>query len=40
MNRADLFFRRKIPAAKGQPHTTIKDGRNFLQEDCGEDLGK
>lgn len=40
MNRADLFFRRKIPGAKGQPHTTIKGGGHFLQEDCGEDLAK
>jgi len=27
-----------IPGAKGQPHTTIKGGGHFLQEDRGEEL--
>lgn len=34
----DLFFQKKIPGAKGQPHATLKGGGHFLQEDCGEDL--
>jgi pimeloyl-ACP methyl ester carboxylesterase len=29
-----------IPGAKGQPHTTIQGGGHFLQEDCGEELGR
>jgi haloalkane dehalogenase len=34
--RGDLFFKRVVPGAKGQPHTTIKGGGHFLQEDQGE----
>jgi haloalkane dehalogenase len=30
------IFQEKVPGAKGQPHTTIKGGGHFLQEDCGE----
>ena len=28
----------KIPGAQGQPHTTIRGGGHFLQEDRGEEL--
>jgi haloalkane dehalogenase len=30
----------KIPGAKGQPHTLIKGGGHFLQEDCGEEFAR
>lgn len=36
----DAQFKNKIPGAKGQPHTIIKDGGHFLQEDCGEEFAK
>ena len=36
----EKVFQSKIPGAKGQPHTIIKDGGHFLQEDCGEDFAK
>jgi haloalkane dehalogenase len=36
----DRIFLEKVPGTKGQPHTTIKGGGHFLQEDCGEDLAK
>jgi len=36
----DKLFRAAIPGCKGQPHTTIEGGGHFLQEDCGEQLGK
>jgi len=32
----DRIFLQKVPGTKGQPHTTIKGGGHFLQEDCGE----
>ncbi|MBW1901559.1 MAG: haloalkane dehalogenase [Deltaproteobacteria bacterium] len=32
----ELIFQNGVPGAKGQPHTTIKGGGHFLQEDCGE----
>jgi len=35
---ADKFITAVIPGCKGQPHTTIKDGGHFLQEDKGEEL--
>ncbi|NCN08239.1 MAG: haloalkane dehalogenase [Leptospira sp.] len=38
MRKVDIFFRRKVLGAKGQPHTTIKGAGHFLQEDSGEDL--
>ncbi len=34
----DLRFQKLIPGCKGQPHTTIKGGGHFLQEDRGEEL--
>jgi haloalkane dehalogenase len=36
----DRIFLEKIPGTKGQPHTTIKGGGHFLQEDCGEDFAR
>jgi haloalkane dehalogenase len=35
---ADRFLQRAIPGASGQPHTTIRSGGHFLQEDQGEAL--
>jgi haloalkane dehalogenase len=34
----DAIFRRTVPGAKGQPHTTIEGGGHFLQEDKGPEL--
>jgi len=34
----DRNLQTRIPGAKGQPHTTIKDAGHFLQEDKGEEL--
>jgi len=34
----DQVFQKKVAGAKGQPHTTIKGGGHFLQEDCGEEF--
>jgi haloalkane dehalogenase len=36
----EKIFQAQVPRAKGQPHTIIKGGGHFLQEDCGEDLAK
>jgi haloalkane dehalogenase len=36
----DRIFLEKVPGTQGQPHTTIKGGGHFLQEDCGEDLAR
>jgi haloalkane dehalogenase len=36
----DRIFLEKVPGTKGQPHTTIKSGGHFLQEDRGEDLAR
>ena len=30
----------RIPGARGQPHTTIRGGGHFLQEDRGEELAR
>jgi haloalkane dehalogenase len=38
--KGDIFLRRAIPGAKGQPHVTIKEAGHFLQEDKGEELAK
>jgi haloalkane dehalogenase len=38
MAGADAPFRKRIPGAAGQPHTTIAGGGHFLQEDCGPEL--
>jgi haloalkane dehalogenase len=29
-----------IPGCKGQPHTTLRGGGHFIQEDCGEELSR
>jgi haloalkane dehalogenase len=34
----ERILQKRVPGAKGQPHTTIKGGGHFLQEDCGEEL--
>lgn len=34
----DRAFQDAVPGTKGQPHTTIKGGGHFLQEDKGEEL--
>jgi haloalkane dehalogenase len=34
------IFQKQVPGADGQPHTTIKGGGHFLQEDCGEELAE
>ena len=36
----DVFLQKRIAGAKGQPHTTIKGGGHFLQEDCGPELAQ
>ncbi|MHA2179907.1 MAG: haloalkane dehalogenase [Promethearchaeota archaeon] len=35
---ADAPLQRYVPGAKGQKHTTIKDGSHFVQEDKGPEL--
>jgi haloalkane dehalogenase len=35
---ADKAFQSRVPGTKGMPHTTIRGGGHFLQEDCGEEL--
>jgi haloalkane dehalogenase len=39
-NGGEQVFQRLVPGTAGQPHTIIKGGGHFLQEDCGEDLAK
>ncbi len=36
----EMVFQNSVPGAKGQPHTIIKGGGHFLQEDCGEEFAK
>jgi haloalkane dehalogenase len=36
----DEIFRRRVPGAAGQPHTTLQRGGHFVQEDCGEELAE
>lgn len=36
----DKLFQKNIPGCKDQPHTTVKGGGHFLQEDCSEELAK
>lgn len=33
-------FHRRVPGARGQPHTTIREAGHFLQEDKGEELAR
>ncbi len=37
---ADKVLQKEIPGTKGQPHTTVKGGGHFLQEDKGEELAQ
>lgn len=37
---ADKIFQKLIPGTQGQPHTIIKDGGHFLQEDKGPELAQ
>jgi haloalkane dehalogenase len=36
----EAIFQERVPGAKGKPHTTIKGGGHFLQEDCGPELAR
>lgn len=36
----ERIFQKRVPGAKDQPHTTIKGGGHFLQEDCGAELAR
>jgi haloalkane dehalogenase len=36
----EKVFQKMVPGAQGQPHTTIRGGGHFLQEDCGEDFAQ
>jgi haloalkane dehalogenase len=36
----ETIFQRRVPGARGQPHTTILGAGHFLQEDAGEELAK
>jgi len=36
----ERVFQERVPGAKDQPHTTIKDAGHFLQEDQGEQFAK
>jgi len=36
----DRAFQSRVPGTKGMPHTTIKGGGHFLQEDKGEELAQ
>ena len=37
---ADKIFQERVPGTQGQPHTTIREGGHFLQEDKGEELAQ
>jgi haloalkane dehalogenase len=37
---ADRPFRERLPGAAGQPHTTLRGGGHFLQEDVGPELAE
>ena len=37
---ADHWFRKHVPGAADQPHTTIAGGGHFLQEDCGPEVAR
>ena len=36
----EKIFKKRVPGAKDQPHTTIKGGGHFLQEDCAEEFAE
>ena len=37
---ADAPFQQVVPGARGMPHTTLRGGGHFLQEDVGPELGR
>jgi haloalkane dehalogenase len=34
------IIQKLVPGCQGQPHTTLKGGGHFIQEDCGEELAR
>lgn len=36
----EKIFKKRVPGARNRPHTTIKGGGHFLQEDCAEEFAK
>ncbi|MDP6059496.1 MAG: hypothetical protein QGH33_11420, partial [Pirellulaceae bacterium] len=36
----EKVFQKRVPGAKGQPHTIIRNASHFLQEDASEQLAK
>jgi haloalkane dehalogenase len=36
----EVIFLDRVPGTQGQPHTTIKGGGHFLQEDCGPEFAE
>jgi haloalkane dehalogenase len=40
MRGFDRVFRKRVPGAEGQPHTTIRGAGHFLQEDRGAELAR
>jgi haloalkane dehalogenase len=36
----DAVFQRVVPGARDLPHTTLRGGGHFLQEDVGPELGR
>lgn len=36
----DALFHKMVPGCKGQPHTVVKGGGHFLQEDCSDELSR
>lgn len=36
----EKIIKKRVPGAKDQPHTTIKGGGHFLQEDCAEEFAE
>ncbi|MFQ5680093.1 MAG: haloalkane dehalogenase [Gemmatimonadota bacterium] len=40
MRGLDRVFQRRVPGARGQPHTTIRNAGHFLQEDRGPELAR
>jgi haloalkane dehalogenase len=36
----EKIFKKRVPGSKDQPHTTIKGGGHFLQEDCAEEFAE
>jgi len=37
---ASKVIQKLIPGCQGQPHTTLRGGGHFIQEDCGEELSR